>query len=96
MTLSIVFHILAAILEILLGFFVISQNPRSKTSPPLLLLIASTFVWQIGTALTLLAKDASVALLCTKVAFFGIIFIPISTYHLTLNILNIKKQRRYL
>lgn len=93
MTLSIVFHILAAILEILLGFFVISQNPRSKTSPPLLLLIASTFVWQIGTALTLLAKDASVALLCTKVAFFGIIFIPISTYHLTLNILNIKKTK---
>lgn len=96
MTLSIVFYFLAATLEVLLGLFIISKNLKSKTNLPLLLLILSTFIWQIGTALTLLTKNASVALFFTKVTFTGIIFIPISTYHLTINILNIKKTKTLL
>ena len=90
MALLIIFYFSAAISEILLGFFIISKNPRSKTSLPLLLLITSTFIWQAGTALTLLAKDPLSALFFTKVAFLGIALIPISTYHLTINVLDIK------
>ena len=84
-------YFLAAILEIFLGLFIIFRNIRSKFAFSLFLLIFSTFVWQVGSGVAIIFKDADIALAATRIAFLGIVLIPITTYHLALDVLNLKK-----
>ena len=93
MNLQAMLYFIAAALEMSLGLFIIFKNLRAKNNLPLFLLITSTMVWQIGSGVTILSKDPALAALSTKIAFLGIIFIPITTYHLALNVLNIKKTK---
>ena len=86
-------YFLAAATVFCLGAFVFYKNLKSKTNLSIFLLITSTLLWQIGSGLILLSKDLPLALFYTKIAFIGITFIPISTYHLTLSLLNIKKTK---
>jgi len=96
MNLHAMFYFLAAAAVFCLGIFVVYKNAKSKTNVSIFLLVVSTILWQAGSGLTLLSKDLSSASFYTKMAFVGIIFIPISTYHLTLGLLNIRKTRTIL
>lgn len=89
-------YFLAAILGFCLGIFIISKKIKSKDNLPFFILVTSTLVWQAGSGLALMTKSPVTALYYTRIAFLGIIFIPVTTYHLALNVLRIRRTKTLL
>lgn len=85
--------LIASLYSIILGSFVILKNKRSYPNLAFFVFLLSTFFWQGGTALTLLSKEPAMALLCTRLAFFGIALIPVTTYHFVASFLKIEHKK---
>lgn len=77
-------NFLVAILMFMVGLFVVLRNKKSRVHLLFFLSASSASIWQIGTALALLADNSTSALTATRVAFFGIALIPVLSYHLSL------------
>ena len=75
------------------GFFVFLKNKKSGINILFFLSAAAASIWQTGTAFAVLTNNPISALVATKFAFFGITLIPIFSYHLSLYISGVNKNK---
>jgi signal transduction histidine kinase len=78
------------------GLFVYSQRRKSQIGLSYLLLTSSAAVWQLGTFFVLSSASEQTALLFCRLTYFGSLFIPFTTFHFSLAILDEDRQHRGL
>ena len=86
-------NFLAATLILAAGVLAAMKNKKSKINLTFFLLAFSACIWQIGTGLAVLTRFPDFALIGTKIGFFGIVLIPVFSYHISLYISDIKKYK---
>lgn len=86
-------NFLAAILILAMGLFATLRNRGSKINFSLFLLTLAASIWQFGTGLVLQAKDPFFAIAAARITMVGVYLIPVTSYHLSLYISGINKNK---
>ncbi len=86
--------LISGIIISLIGLFAISKYRETKKREQLALFLAcmSLSVWLFGYSGMYASKNAEEALIWARIGFVGIIFIPITCYHFTIEVLKIKNK----
>lgn len=77
----------------LVGLVVYGQRRKSQIGFSYLLLTSSAAVWQLGTFFVLSSSTEQVALFFCRLTYFGSLFIPFTTFHFSLAVLD--EDQRY-
>ena len=88
-----VLELLIAVFLLTQGVLVLAQNRRSGLNRSFFLFELSVFVWLMGMGLNYLAADPASALFFSRLGFFGVIYIPVTTYIFSLYYLGDRSQR---
>ena len=83
-----------AIISIVLGFFVLSKNPKGKMHIGFFLFTLSMFIWSLPYYLWQTSNDPQMALLWCRVLMAGAIFIPITYLHFTYALVGLLHKRK--
>ena len=89
-------NITCAIFCFSIGFLVFIKNRESRINRIFFLFTLSGAIWQIGSFLALLSTEPGPALHWCKFSYIGVLFIPITTYDFITQILNKKRQRKFV
>ncbi len=83
----------AALVNLVLTLFVLSSGWRSTLNRVYALWGASITVWNVGTACMFFVQSPEAALFWAHFLQFGVIFLPVSLYHLSLLIADVPPKR---
>ncbi|OGW76105.1 MAG: hypothetical protein A2Z72_01975 [Omnitrophica bacterium RBG_13_46_9] len=85
-------HLLASLLLFSLAIFVFVNNKTSPINKTFALLNICTVIWLFGYFVMFSATNSSVAKVCSKIIYVGVLFIPIVFYHFVISFLEIKNN----
>ncbi|MDP3992979.1 MAG: ATP-binding protein [bacterium] len=85
-----------AIPSILLGLFVLLDNPKLQTSKTFFYLSLSLGLWGTAYFFWLISQSAETALLWVRILMVGAIFIPATYFHFIIHFLELFKQKHKL
>lgn len=85
-------YFISTIVIITMGLYVWLKNPRSNINKSFLFMITCFFFWLFGMAMTLNSRIDTVAEFWCRFIYTGVIFIPYSTYIISIFYLEIKNQ----
>ena len=85
----------AAITNLVLSLFVFSRDHKSTLNRVYLLWGTSIFVWNLGTYLLFQVSNPEDALFFARFLQFGVIFLPVSLFHLCCLIAGISRRRLF-
>jgi signal transduction histidine kinase len=83
----------AAAVNLALVFFILTRGTKSMLHRVYALWGCSIVVWNIGTACMFSARDPQQALVWARFLHFGVVFLPVSLFHLCLLITQISRPR---
>ncbi len=84
--------LISSLLFLGLGFLVFSKNKKSSIHRSFLFLCLATFWWQFNWFILFGTGDRGLAEVLIKIGYIGIIFIPITSYHFFLLLLDSTKK----
>ncbi|MBN2120569.1 MAG: HD domain-containing protein [Candidatus Omnitrophica bacterium] len=76
-----------------IGLFVLLKNKKSPINRSFFILAMSTSLWQFCYIVVSHVNDSASAMLWSKLAYCGVVFISSSTYHFISSLLNLKEKR---
>jgi len=85
--------LVCSLIAAVLGFLIYSKNKKSLLNITFALLCLTTFWWQSCWSLLFNTKTDQIALLLTKIGYSGIIFIPITFFHFSLQFNQVKSKK---
>ncbi|MCM8782767.1 MAG: hypothetical protein NC828_06975, partial [Candidatus Omnitrophica bacterium] len=88
--------LISAFLYLILGLFVFYKNPRSPINFAFFLVCYCTFHWQGTWVFIFNTQNEILANVIARIGYSGIIFIPITFYHLFINLCRKDTERKYL
>ncbi|HYE31818.1 MAG TPA: ATP-binding protein [Methylomirabilota bacterium] len=83
----------AAVLNLLLAFFLLTRQFRSSLNRTYFLWGTSIAVWNIGVFFMFRVKDVEAARFWARFVHMGVIFLPVSLFHLALLVAQVRKSR---
>ncbi len=89
-------NLLCSVAIFSIGLFVYSQRRKSQIGFSYLLLTSSAAVWQLGTFFVLSSGTEQMALMYCRLTYLGSLFIPLTTFHFTIAVLDEDRQQRNL
>ncbi len=79
---------LTAALTVILGFFVLKENPKKKLNLTWFFASVAIFIWTTGLGMVVLSNDSITALFWQKVLYVGTVFIPILYFNFCIILVN--------
>ena len=88
--------LISSILFLLLGLFVFFRNKTSRTNISFALMCLTTVWWQGSWTVLFSITNPRLATLLVRIGYSGIIFIPITFYHFTIEFLKKENEKHYV
>src|SRR3990167_4741709 len=86
-------HLIVAVFFLAQGILVIAQNPNSSLNRSFFIFELAVFIWLFGMGLNYLAANRETAAFFSRIGFFGVIYIPITTYLFSVYYLGDERQK---
>ena len=88
--------LISGISSLLLGLFVFGKNRKLRLNQVFFFFTLSCAIWLLGSFMMLKSKTDQEAIFWDRVVYFGVVFIPILAYHVSLLFSKIKNQKNLL
>lgn len=87
--------LIACIYFLFLFFLILIKKARAGVNPGFLIVFFTSFIWLFSYAVAFSTRHYETALFWCRNAYFGINFIAVSLYHFIIEVLGLKKQRKW-
>ena len=82
-------HLATFIFTLAMGIFILTNNYKSSVNVSLFILALAAAGWQLGTFFVFISQNEAEALFWGQRTYWTSLFIPIATYHFTVNFLQL-------
>ena len=89
-------NLISAISCLAIGVFTFAMNSKSKVNRIFFVQAITACIWQLGTFLILISKEASYVIFWARFTYLGAIFIPFTAFHLAAEFLNRKEIKKFV
>jgi hypothetical protein len=96
MNLLAVAYFFCALFCLVFATFVLGRHDKSPTRDAFLLQLLFAFIWQMGTFFVLTSSNPQIATTLSRIAYSGCIFLSVASYHLVVNFLSLKSQKKFV